>query len=354
MKTISIDPSNIEYALVREAADLIAQGKIVALPTETVYGLASLTDIPETVDRLYALKGRDRKKPFTYAVDSRDRATNNYFTVLPPFGYRLIERFWPGPLSIVYHSPGGKTVGVRVPAHEVTKAILQNLGSAVFLPSANKSGTKEPVSAKEVEETIGEEVDLIVDGGTCTYGNPSTVVDLTFFPYKLLRHGVISESDILKVFIKKRILFVCTGNTCRSPMAQYLFDKYLREIKPYMAGRYEVISRGIGALTGSKPTNSIADILKVNEGIDVTGFASRRIDRRIILSSDHIFTMDDNQAQYILQLEPSLEGRVFPLKKFLPPELEKDIPDPIGQPREIYEEAYYLIKKAIIELREWL
>ncbi|UCG35064.1 MAG: threonylcarbamoyl-AMP synthase [Candidatus Omnitrophota bacterium] len=354
MKTISIDPLNIDYSLIREAADFLSRGKIIALPTETVYGLAAITDKPETVDKLYEIKGRSKEKPFTYALDSSERALRDYFITLSPFGYRLMERFWPGPLSIVYHSKDGKRVGVRVPSHEVAREVIKNLGAAVYLPSANKSGQKEAVSAQEVEESFGQELDLIVDGGTSTYGQPSTVVDITFSPYKILRQGVIAESEILKTFIKKRILFVCTGNTCRSPMAQYLFEKYLREAKPYLIGRYEIISRGTGALTGAKPTSNVFKILKVVEGIDASDFISRRIDRRTILSSDHIFTMDDNQARYIMQLEPSAEGRVFALKKFLPPELERDIPDPIGKDIEVYEEAFFLIKKAILELREWL
>jgi len=354
MKTIYIDPGHIDYSLIREAADTLGRGKIVSLPTETVYGLASITDNSQAVDRLYELKGRSKEKPFTYALGDSEHALSDYFITLPPFGYRLIERFWPGPLSIVYHSQKGTRVGVRVPAHQVAREVIKNLGAAIYLPSANKSGQKEAVSAQEVGEIFGEELDLIVDAGACTYGQPSTVVDLTFSPYKILRQGVIPESEILKTFIRKRILFVCTGNTCRSPMAQFLFEKYLREAKPYLVGRYEVISRGTGALTGSKPTSNVTKIMRVLERIDTADFISRRIDRRAILSSDHIFTMDDNQAQYILQLEPSAEGRVFPLKKFLPPELERDIPDPIGKGNEVYEEAYFLIKKAILELREWL
>jgi protein-tyrosine-phosphatase len=97
-----------------------------------------------------------------------------------------------------------------------------------------------------------------------------------------------------------------------------------------------------------------ADILKQKEGLDASGFASRRIDRQTVLSSDLIFTMEDVHTDYILEFEPTAEGRVFGLKKFLPQGFEQDIPDPIGRGISVYEEVYSLIKKAIIELTGWL
>ncbi|HIE35900.1 MAG TPA: threonylcarbamoyl-AMP synthase [Candidatus Omnitrophica bacterium] len=355
MKKIFIDPKNLDYSLLKEVATVIQQGGIVALPTETVYGLAACADREEAVEKLYMIKKRPKEKPFTYVVDEPKKAMNEYFSVMSPFGYRLVEKYWPGPLTIVYYSQQeDKIIGLRVPSHIITQCILKEAKCRIFLPSANISGEKEALSSKEVEEIFNGEIDLIVEGINPLYQRPSTVLDLTYHPFKILREGVISEREIINVFVKKRITFVCTGNTCRSPMAEFLLKKYLRGKKPYLENRYEIISRGIIYFEGQPLSLSVAKILREKEKIEVNNFFSKKIEREIILSSDFIFTMEDSQREYILKLEPIAEGRVFCLKKFLPSDLEKDVPDPIGKDYKIYEEVYFLIKKAILELIEWL
>lgn len=349
-----IDSDHIDYSLVKQAAEIISQGGIVALPTETVYGLGGRADKKEVVDKLYALKRRPKDKPLSFVLDSADKAIRNYFDIFPPFGYRLIEKFWPGPLTIIYYTSEDKKIGVRVPSHVVANAVLRMLNFPIYLPSANISGEKEAVNASQVESIFDGKIDLIVDSGNCKYSQSSSVVDLTQKPFKVLREGVISEDEIVKVFIKKRILFVCTGNSCRSPMAQFLLEKYLQQTKVYFKERYEIISRGISAFAGMKASLPTVNILKEKEGIDIHDFYAKKLDRYILLSSDLIFTMEDAQSDYILKFEPKVEGRVFNLKKFLPSELEKDIPDPIGKSDAVYQEVYFLIKTAILELRDWL
>lgn len=353
MKTIFINPASIDSSLVKEAAAVISKGGIAALPTETVYGLAVSTRNQSSIDKLYALKKRPSDQPFTLVLGDTETAAQS-FTTLPPFGYRLIEKFWPGPLTIVYYSGNDEKTGIRVPAHAVTKEILKELGVGVYLPSANISGEKEAISAEDVEAIFNGQIDLIVDAGKSLYGKSSTVIDLTPHPFKILREGVISEKEIVDVFIRKRILFVCTGNSCRSPMAQFLLAKYLGETKPYLKNMYEIISRGIATPEGLRVTSNVVDVLQEKEGIGLSGFTPKRLDRKTILSSNLIFTMEDAQTNYILNLEPTAEGRVFGLKKFLPHELEKDIADPIGQDYEFYERVYDIIKKAVLELRDWL
>lgn len=354
MEKIFIDSNNVDYSLVKKAAGVLSRGGLVSFPTETVYGLAVRADKKDAVDRLYEVKKRPKDKPFAFAFDSVDNVIGNCFDVLPPFGYRLMENFWPGPLTIIYYTPDNKKIGARVPSHIVASEILRQLNVAVYLPSANISGEKEAVSASEVEKVFDGRVDLIVDSGRSTYSKSSTVIDLTYKPFKVLREGVVPEAEIARIFVKKRIIFVCTGNSCRSPMAQFLLEKYLREIKPYFDDRYEIVSAGISAFPGSKAAPPVISILGEQEAIDSRNFSSRRLDRYMILSSDLIFTMEDVQNDYVLRFEPKAEGRVFNLKKFLPPEKEKDIPDPIGKSLGLYQEVYSLIKEAILELRDWL
>ena len=354
MKKLSIDPFDIQLPLVKESADVLAKGGIVALPTETVYGLAGRIDKDDVVQKLYDIKGRSKEKPFTVAVGSIDKAIFNIFITLPPFGHRLIENFWPGPLTIVYEAKDGSKTGVRVPGHAVTREILNSLNVPVFLPSANLSGQQESLSANEVEAVFDDKIDMIVDGGKSTYGQPSTVVDLSFAPFKILREGVVSETEIIQAFIRKRIVFVCAGNTCRSPVAQYLLAKYMRDLKPHKAERYEIISRGLVPLPENAISEKMAALLEREENILSADFVSKTIDRHAILSADLIFTMDDDQLRHVLEIEPTALGRVFALKKFLPPELERDIPDPVGKDLRTHEEVYKLIKKAVNELIHWL
>lgn len=354
MKKIVIDPDNIDAALVKEAAETLLSGGIVALPTETVYGLAAVFNKKDAVKRLYEIKKREADKPFTVVVGDVEEAKYQYLAPLSPFGYRLIEKFWPGPLTIIYYNKQEKTIGVRVPAHRVTQQILKEVNTAVCLPSANISGEKESVSAASVESALGDKVDLIVDSGECAYSQSSTIVDLTFHPFEILRKGVVSQQQIIEVFTKKRILFVCTGNTCRSPLAQILLEKNILETMPYLNERYEIISRGISAAEGSALSKEVEWILAQKEDVHMKEFTAKKLDRPVILSSDLIFTMEVEQQKYILNLEPTAEGRVFPLGKFADSAQGRDITDPIGEGMEVYEQTYAVIKEAVLELGDWL
>ncbi len=354
MKKFSINPAHIDMAFIQEAAEVIVRGGIVAFPTETVYGLAGRADNQAAVERLYAIKNRSKDKPFALALADIDKVIYEYFDVLPPFGYRLIERFWPGPLTLVYFTPADAIVGIRIPSHAIARRILQEANVPVCLPSANKSGSPETLTATEVERAFDDAVDLIVDGGSCEYARASTVVDLVTKPFKILREGVIPREEIVNTFIRKRILFVCTGNSCRSPLAQFLLQSKLSVAKPYLDNRYEIVSAGISAPSGSGAAPSVVSMLKQRRGIDASAFRARRLERQMILASDLIFTMEDVQKNYVIQYEPTAEGKVFTIKKFLPATVEQDIPDPIGKSEAFYEEVYALLEKAVDEIITWL
>jgi len=354
MEKLYIDPNNVDFSLIKKSAQALREGKIVAFPTETVYGIGCRADKKDAVSRLYAIKKRPKDKPFAVALGGIQEPIEKYFSVLTPFGYRLIEKFWPGPLTIIYYNQKDEKVGVRVPSHIVANEILKELNLAVYLPSANISGQKEAVSASEVETAFGDNVDLIVNSGTSAYSQASTVVDLTYSPFKILREGTVSEKGIITTFVRKRILFVCTGNICRSPMAQFLLEKYLSHERSHFDIRYEIISRGIGASEGLKADPNVVNLLKEKEGLNLSGFHAKPLDRFAVLSSDLIFTMEDAQSDYVLKLEPTAEGRVFNIKKFLPAASEQDIPDPIGKDMSFCENTYSLIKDAVLEIKDWV
>lgn len=353
MKKIKLSPYDTNEPFVQEVKKALLKGEVVALPTETVYGLAALAASKTAVDKLVRLKRRPEEKPFTLHFGDTADALKALAT-LPPYGYRLAETFWPGPLTIVYEAIDGGKAGVRVPDHEFVSRTLHALGQPVYIPSANRSGEREAVSAEEVESYFGNDLDLIVDGGSPHYFSASTVIDITYHPFKIVREGAVSIRDILDQYIRKRLTFVCTGNTCRSVIAEYMLKKYLAEYDLSLLERYEVISRGTGSACGAPAASSVLSLL----GEEAVGGAeyhqSRQIDRHTLLSSDLIFTMEEEQRDMLVRLEPTAETRIFNLKKFLPPDMEKDIPDPIGGSKQVYRDVFEIIRTAIIELRDWL
>jgi L-threonylcarbamoyladenylate synthase len=189
---------------VARAVDVLRGGGVVAIPTETVYGLAADVANPAAIARLYAIKGRPADHPLIVHVHGVD-ALDEYVAEITPGLRTLAARFWPGPLTVVVargaRTPlaitgGQETVAVRVPDHPVTHAILTAFGGAVAAPSANRFGRISPTQANHVRADLGADVDLIVDGGPSRVGVESTIVDLTGAVPAVLRAGAITASQL--------------------------------------------------------------------------------------------------------------------------------------------------------------
>lgn len=196
------NPDTIQYA-----AGLLRQGKLVAIPTETVYGLGADAKNPEAVRRIFAAKGRPADHPLIVHIPDK-AALNDWAIDIPEIAWKLAEHFWPGPLTLVllkhpsvpYEVTGGQdTVALRVPNHPVALALLQAFGGGIAAPSANRYCRISPTQASHVEEELGNKVDMILDGGSCQVGLESTIVDLSSGRPKLLRPGKISRLEIEEV-----------------------------------------------------------------------------------------------------------------------------------------------------------
>lgn len=197
----SIRPGDDPEAI-RQAADLIRAGRLVAFPTETVYGLGANALDPEAVARLYEAKRRPRFDPLIVHV-SDPAEVARYAEAADVRARRLVERFWPGPLTLVLPrrvsegvpvipdivTAGLDTVALRMPDHPVARALLQAAGCPVAAPSANPFGYVSPTTAAHVVEQLGDSVDLVLDGGPCRVGVESTVVSLAGEEPRLLRPG---------------------------------------------------------------------------------------------------------------------------------------------------------------------
>jgi L-threonylcarbamoyladenylate synthase len=194
-------------AAVKRAAALLRAGQVVALPTETVYGLAANALDPEAVARIYEAKGRPAHNPIIVHVGSREMA-RQCVARWPMTARRLAAAFWPGPLTLVLpRSPkipdvvtaGGPTVGVRWPSHPFIQAVIRECGFPLAAPSANRSNMVSPTSAKHVRQSLGGRIPLIVDGGSSPVGIESAVLDLTVSPPRVLRPGMIHEESLAAV-----------------------------------------------------------------------------------------------------------------------------------------------------------
>ena len=187
------------------AAEIIRKGGLVAVPTETVYGLAGNGLNEQAVAEIYRIKGRPEVKPLSLMVHDAG-AMERYCKNVPAAAYALAEKFWPGPLTIVLESKdvvpeivraGGATVGLRCPDHPMTQSILQEAGVALAAPSANPSDLPSPKTAQEVLDYFDGHIEGIVDGGPCAVGVESTIVDLTGDEPVILREGGIPAQEIL-------------------------------------------------------------------------------------------------------------------------------------------------------------
>ena len=212
MRVIQVD-AEAPGAAVREAAEVLRGGGLVAFPTETVYGLGAHALDPAAVERIYRAKGRPAYNPLIVHVAAVD-AARALSSAWPEAADRLAERFWPGPLTLVVPkaanvpdsvSAGLATVGVRVPAHPVAHALLAAAGIPVAAPSANRSSHVSPTTAEHVRRSLGARVDLILDAGPSPVGIESTVLTLAGAVPTVLRPGSISVDELRAVLGEVRV-----------------------------------------------------------------------------------------------------------------------------------------------------
>jgi len=198
-QVVRVDAAAPDLGVIRQAAQLLRAGALVAFPTETFYALGAAGLDAAAARRVFAAKGRPSSMPLLLLVDSRAMAASVAATI-PAHALELMERHWPGALSLVLLAgrgvpvevtAGTGTVGVRVSAHPVARALVRVLGEPVTAPSANPTGGAPPVTAAEVLAHLDGVIDLILDAGPTPGGAPSTVLDVTVDPPRLLRQGAV-------------------------------------------------------------------------------------------------------------------------------------------------------------------
>lgn len=189
---------------VDRALEVLRAGGLVAIPTETVYGLAADASNPDAVKKIFAVKGRPVEHPLIIHIAATEQL-GEWASTIPPTAAVLADACWPGPLTLLVPraehvldsvTGGRATVGVRVPAHPLTLELLHRFGGGLAAPSANRFGRVSPTTAEHVRADLGDEVDYVLDGGPCPIGVESTIVDCTVDPPQVLRPGGIPTEDI--------------------------------------------------------------------------------------------------------------------------------------------------------------
>jgi L-threonylcarbamoyladenylate synthase len=208
MKTrvMSVNPTQPEPEAIREASQVLARGGLVAFPTDTLYALGANALDPRAIERVLTVKGRHHGKPLSVLLPSAGLAAE-LAAELPDAVRALLEAFWPGPLTVVLRASSKVppvltaatgTVGLRVPAGALAQSLLTTFGGPIIGTSANKSGGADPGDARAVQKAVGGQIDLILDGGRVALGIPSTVIDCTGAPARILREGAVPRSELAR------------------------------------------------------------------------------------------------------------------------------------------------------------
>ena len=364
-RVIPLQNRDLEDGIINTAVEALRNEALVVLPTETVYGIAVRADRPAVVEHLLAAKNRSEKNPFTLAFSGLNRISP-YVPAMSVTAERLARRCFPGPITLVlnadtpesavYSLPEGvrryimpeDSIGIRVPQHDFTLEVLRRAEFPIALTSANLSGQVDCTSGSDVVRAIGDKVDLIFDDGDAVLKKASSV--LLFAKnsnvYRILREGAVPAAQLERLS-QPLILFVCSGNTCRSPMAEVIARSILAKKRGIHVENFETLagihflSAGVAAddfSSASPEARRVAESL----GLDLSMHISRPISQRLLEYADRIYAMTPAHARQLASVMPEIMYKVFTLA-----EASGGISDPYGGSFEVYETCARQIREAL-------
>lgn len=361
-KVIKLDAEKVDSSKINEAAAVIDSGGLVAFPTETVYGIGCRVR-SDSLARLDDVKGRSADKFYTLHI-GRKSDVGKYVPNIRFKAKKLIRNAWPGPLTIVFeldrreidelrNNLDGQvfqslykdnSIGIRCPDNLIASMLLQQTSNPVVAPSANITNSPPAVQGDQVLEQLSGRIDLLLDAGPCKYKQSSTVVKIGRNGLDVLRSGFYSRAE-LEALSQVKFLFVCTGNTCRSPMGEGIFRKYLAEklqcnVDDLDKMGYKISSAGIIGSVGF-PASPEAVVACAAMGVDIKAHRSKALSRELIEESDMIFAMERIHRDRVIALDSKASEKCLLLAG------NTGVPDPIGHPQEFYNNCAKLIESFV-------
>jgi protein-tyrosine phosphatase len=326
-ETLIVDATEPDSRSLDQAAQVLADGGIVGLPTETVYGLAARVDHKDAMARLAELKGDRGDKPYSiHIADFED--LDGLVRDVPASCRLLTEKYWPGPLTIVMPD-GAAGMGVRMPAHKVAREVIRRSGVHAICPSANPSNQDPATSADTVLEYFQGKLEVVVDAGPTLIKESSTVVVFkNHLEWEIVREGLISRKMIASTACQS-VLFVCTGNSCRSPIAELLCCRYLSralgcEENKLLEHGYRVISAGTAAFPGGRASQQAIDAMK-EEGYDLSEHQTQSATPDMVDHATWVIALARRHQESITSLMPNAADKVRMLDLS-----GQDVEDPAG------------------------
>jgi len=363
-KIIKVDSTDVDLSKIKEAALLVDNGGLVAFPTETVYGIACRART-DSLAKLNDIKGREPSKYYTLHIGQKNEVTK-YVPTINLRAQKLIKNVWPGPLTLVFELDSAdinkqreilekelfknlykhNSIGIRCPDNPIASMLLQETNNPVIAPSANISGQPPAVDAKQALAQLSGKIEMLLDAGACKYKKSSAIVKIGNISIEILRLGIYSQAQLDEMSTVK-FLFVCTGNTCRSPMAEGIFRKYLAEklqckVDQLEQVGYKTSSGGIMDTSGF-PASAGALVACAAKGIDITAHRNKGLSKELIEESDFVFAMEPIHQERIIALSHEAADKCFLLAG------DKGIADPIGHPQELYNICADTIAAAVKE-----
>ena len=346
-KVFSCDETAVDDKAIAEVAQALNNGAVIGFPTETVYGIGCLDSFEEAKERIFYLKSRSVNQPLAYYINSLEML-GSLPVIVPEYFSSFAEQFLPGPVTVIFKGTDGVKYGVRYSASAALNALISQLSSFLRGTSANVSGKPSSLTAQEVFSQFNGNIDYIIDTGKSVHSLDSNVIDMSSECVVILRKGA-GLKKIEKFFcnknieykVKKKILVVCTGNTCRSPMVQGWVNYLLHE--KGLGQLYDVSSCGIYApFNVSAAKESIASLAE--EGIDISWHKSKTVTETQLAKADKILVMTKDHEYSLSSINPNISDKIKVL----------EVPDPIGRGLNYYKITFALIKEKIEENWAWI